>query len=163
MVCLSRPNGQRVQVLPTGQITDRRFGLGDSGGLVPVNAVLVTDHYFREADIAGPIQAGRQWSSSVDGDDVKLAAAATGNSKCQGTWRLRPSGGHPSGDPKVALALKDSVRPGDIRDPAPGKLFQRMQWQRDTLPTPFHRNVREQGFESEISIEAKDRLRAGRA
>jgi hypothetical protein len=44
-------------------------------------------------------------------------------------------------NPEIALALKDPVRPGYIRDPAPGELFQRIQWQRDTLPTPFHRNV----------------------
>ena len=58
--------------------------------------------------------------------------------------------------PKIALALKDSVRPGDIRDPAPQKLFQRLHWHRDTLPTPLHRNVFEQRFESQISIGAED-------
>src|SRR5580658_9114985 len=48
-------------------------------------------------------------------------------------------------------------------DPAPHKLLQRMHWHRDTLPTPLHRNVFEQRFESQISIGAEDRLRAGRA
>ena len=48
-----------------------------------------------------------------------------------------------------------------VRD-APGVgLFPRLQRHRDTLQTPFHRNVCEQGLESEISAGAEDRLRAG--